>query len=73
MLRAVAAILKEQMPSGAQVGRLRGARFGIVLPGAAEDKARRVGVRIRDHVAAEPVAIERDGVPDVAGQPKRFR
>jgi diguanylate cyclase (GGDEF)-like protein len=61
VLRAVAAMLAGQVPAAAQVGRLRGSQFAVVLPGVPEDEARRLGVRIRDHVAAELVEVERDG------------
>jgi diguanylate cyclase (GGDEF)-like protein len=60
VLRAVAAALAEKLPPAAHVGRLRGAGFAIVLPGAGEDEARRWAVRVRDQIAAEPVAAESD-------------
>src|SRR5215469_1186444 len=69
VLRAVAATLTDKLPAAAQVGRLRGAEFAIVLPGVAEDEARRLGVRIRDHVAAGPVDVERDGQLDFVVRP----
>jgi diguanylate cyclase (GGDEF)-like protein len=69
VLRAVATTLTDKLPAAAQVGRLRGAEFAIVLPGIAEDEARRLGVRIRDQLAAEPVEVERDGHLDFVVRP----
>lgn len=60
VLRTVAAILADEMPPTAQVGRLRGAEFGILVPGVGEDEVRRRALRIRDSIAAEPVAAESD-------------
>ena len=61
VLRAVATMLTDRLPPAAQVGRLRGAEFAIVLPDVAEEKTRRLGVRIRDRLAAELVEVEKDG------------
>jgi diguanylate cyclase (GGDEF)-like protein len=69
VLRAVAAMLAGQVPPAAQVGRLGGGRFAILLPGVPEDGARRLGVRIRDQLAAEPVEVERDGQLDFVLRP----
>jgi diguanylate cyclase (GGDEF)-like protein len=69
VLRAVATILIDKLPAAAQVGRLRGGEFAIVLPGVAEEDARRLGVRMRDHVAAELVAIESSGQAEFALRP----
>ena len=66
VLRAVAAIVTDKLPPTAQVGRLRSAEFAIVLPGIAEVEARRLGVRIRDRLAAELVEVEKDGQLDFA-------
>jgi diguanylate cyclase (GGDEF)-like protein len=35
-----------------------GEEFAILLPQSGEAEARRLGERIRDHIAGEPVAIE---------------
>jgi diguanylate cyclase (GGDEF)-like protein len=69
VLRAVAAILADKLPPTAQVGRLRGAEFAIVLPGAAAVEARRLGVRIRDRLAAELVEVDKDGQLDFVLRP----
>jgi diguanylate cyclase (GGDEF)-like protein len=69
VLRAVAAILTDRLPAAAQMGRLRGAEFAVVLPGLAEDGARRLGTRIRDNLAAEAVEVERDGQPEFVVRP----
>jgi diguanylate cyclase (GGDEF)-like protein len=69
VLRAVATILIDKLPAAAQVGRLRGGEFAIVLPGVAEEDARRLGVRMRDHIAAELVAIENGGQVEFALRP----
>ena len=69
VLRAVATILIDKLPAAAQVGRLRGGEFAIVLPGVAEEDARRLGVRIRDHISAELVAIESSGQAEFALRP----
>jgi diguanylate cyclase (GGDEF)-like protein len=69
VLRAVAAVLTDRLPPAAQVGRLRGAEFAIVLPRVAADEARRLAARIRDHLAAGPVEVERDGQLDFVVRP----
>jgi diguanylate cyclase (GGDEF)-like protein len=69
VLRAVATALAEKLPPAGQVGRLRGAEFAIVLPGAAEAEARRLGVRIRDRLAAELVEVEKDSQLDFVFRP----
>jgi diguanylate cyclase (GGDEF)-like protein len=69
VLRAVAAILTDKSPPTAQLGRLRGAEFAIVLPGTAENEARRLAVRLRDHLAADLVDVERDGQLDFVVRP----
>ncbi len=61
VLRRIATSLTEIMPVTAQAGRVGAAEFAIVLPGAADSEARRLGERLRDHVAGEPVAIENGG------------
>lgn len=58
VLRAIANTLTENLSSNGLVGRVGGEEFAILLPHAGEAEAKRVGERIRDHVAAEPVAIE---------------
>ncbi len=60
VLRRVAGILTQTVQEAGQAGRLGGEEFAVVLPTASEAQARRLGERIRDHVAGEPVAIEDD-------------
>ena len=69
VLRAVAAILADKLPPAAQIGRLHGGTFAIVLPGVDEAEAHRRAVRIRDYIAAEPVAAESDGQLDFIFRP----
>ena len=69
VLRAVAAILADKLAPAAQIGRLHGGTFAIVLPGVDEDEAHRRAVRIRDYIAAEPVAAESDGQLDFIFRP----
>jgi diguanylate cyclase (GGDEF)-like protein len=69
VLRAVATMLAEKLPAAAQVGRLHGAEFAMVLPGVTDHEARRLGVRIRDQLAAGPMEVERDGQLDFVVRP----
>jgi diguanylate cyclase (GGDEF)-like protein len=69
VLRKIAANVTDRLPPGAQAGRVDGAKFAVVLPRVTEDRARRVGERIRDHVAAEPVDVEHDGRLDFVFRP----
>jgi diguanylate cyclase (GGDEF)-like protein len=61
VLRVIAGHLTGKLPPDAQVGRVADAKFAIILPLVAEDKARRAGERIRDHIAGQPVDVEHDG------------
>ena len=58
MLQVVATVLADKLPLAAQIGRMHGGTFAVVLPGVGEDAARRRAERIRDYVAAEPVTAE---------------
>jgi diguanylate cyclase (GGDEF)-like protein len=58
VLREIAATLRESLHGAGQLGRVGSEEFAILLPGTGGDEARRVGERIRDHVAGEPIAIE---------------
>ncbi len=58
VLRGIAATLREHLSGSALIGRFGGEQFAILLPHTAEAEARRIGERIRDHVAGEPIAIE---------------
>jgi diguanylate cyclase (GGDEF)-like protein len=69
VLHAIGTMLTDKLPPVAHVGRLRGAEFAIVLPGVAADEARRLAARIRDHLAAGPVEVERDGHLDFVVRP----
>jgi diguanylate cyclase (GGDEF)-like protein len=58
VLRAIANTLRENLSGSGLVGRVGGEEFAILLPQASEAEAKRIGERIRDHIAGEPVAIE---------------
>src|SRR5262249_16475116 len=54
------AVLANRMPAAAQVGRLHDALFAVVLPDVSEEQARRLAVKLRDHVTGELVDVETD-------------
>ncbi len=58
VLRSIARTLSEKVYGRGLVGRLGGEEFAILLPDSGLDEARRIGERLRDHIAAEPIAIE---------------
>lgn len=58
VLRSIARTLVENVYGRGMVGRVGGEEFAILLPQTGLDEARRVGERLRDHIAAEPIAIE---------------
>lgn len=58
VLRAIAHTLTESLSGTGLIGRAGGEEFAILLPQSGEAEARRLGERIRDHIAGEPVAIE---------------
>jgi diguanylate cyclase (GGDEF)-like protein len=58
VLRDVAGTVTESVPGGGLAGRVGGEEFAILLPHTGGAEARWVAERIRDHIAAEPVAIE---------------
>jgi diguanylate cyclase (GGDEF)-like protein len=58
VLRAIAHTLTESLSGTGLIGRVGGEEFAILLPQSGEAEARRLGERIRDHIAGEPVAIE---------------
>lgn len=58
VLRTIARMLEEQVYGRGVVGRLGGEEFVVMLPQTTLDEARRLGERLRDHIAAEPIAIE---------------
>jgi len=63
VLRRVVGILTETLPRtglAGQVGRVGGEEFAFTLSGVNETQARRLGERIRDRIAGEPIATEDD-------------
>jgi diguanylate cyclase (GGDEF)-like protein len=56
--RAVASTIAGNMRGHDLTGLLGDGVFAVVLPGTRSEEARRLGERLRDHVAGEPVAIE---------------
>jgi diguanylate cyclase (GGDEF)-like protein len=58
VLRSIARTLVEKVYGRGLVGRFGGEEFVILLPGTGLDEARRAGERLRDHIAAEPIAID---------------
>jgi diguanylate cyclase (GGDEF)-like protein len=58
VLRRMACILREHLRGYDLIGRHAGERFAVLLPETGLEEARRVSERLRDELAAEPVAIE---------------
>jgi diguanylate cyclase (GGDEF)-like protein len=58
LLRDIAGMLKEQVPEHDLIGRFGNEEFAVLLPRTSIDEARRLSERIRDHIAAESIAIE---------------
>jgi diguanylate cyclase (GGDEF)-like protein len=58
VLRHIARTLAEKTYARGLVGRMGGEEFAILLPQTGLDEGRRIGERLRDHIAAEPIAIE---------------
>ena len=58
VLRRIARILTDNLGGIGLTGRTGGEEFAILLPQTSGAEARRIGERIRDHIAGEPVAIE---------------
>ena len=58
VLRSIARTLVEKVYGRGIVGRVGGEEFAILLPQTGLDEARRLGEGLRDHIAAEPIAIE---------------
>lgn len=56
--RDVATMLREQLRDNDLIGRFGGEEFAILLPETSWDEAKRISERMRDHIAAEPIAIE---------------
>jgi diguanylate cyclase (GGDEF)-like protein len=58
LLRDIAVIMKDQLGGHDLIGRFGSEEFAILLPHTGRTEARRISERLRDHVAAEPIAIE---------------
>jgi diguanylate cyclase (GGDEF)-like protein len=58
LIRDIAGMLKDQLPSHDLIGRFGSEEFAILLPETGRDEAQRISERLRDHIAAEPIAIE---------------
>jgi diguanylate cyclase (GGDEF)-like protein len=58
LIRDVAGMLKDQLPEEDLIGRFGSEEFAILLPQTGRDEAQRISERLRDHIAAEPIAIE---------------
>jgi diguanylate cyclase (GGDEF)-like protein len=58
VLRRIARILTDNLGGIGLTGRTGGEEFVILLPQTSGAEARRIGERIRDHIAGEPIAIE---------------
>jgi diguanylate cyclase (GGDEF)-like protein len=57
--RGIAGMLTEQLRDQDLVGRFTGEEFAILLPRTGPEEARRISERLRDHIAGEPIAIEK--------------
>jgi diguanylate cyclase (GGDEF)-like protein len=58
LLRDIAGMLRDQLPGQELIGRFGSEEFAILLPQTGREEALRISERLRDHVAAEPIAIE---------------
>jgi len=58
LIRDIAGMLKDQLPGDELIGRFGSEEFVILLPQTGRDEAQRISERLRDHIAAEPIAIE---------------
>jgi len=58
LLRDIAGMLKDQLPSQDLIGRFGHEEFAILLPQTDRLQAQRISERLRDHIAGEPIAIE---------------
>jgi diguanylate cyclase (GGDEF)-like protein len=64
LLRGIASIFVQQLPGYDLIARHEGEEFAILLPQVRLEQAQRISERLRDYIAAEPIAIESstDGV-----------
>jgi diguanylate cyclase (GGDEF)-like protein len=58
LIRDIAGMLKDQLPGHDLIGRFGSEEFAILLPQTGRDEAQRISERLRDYIAAEPIAIE---------------
>lgn len=58
LIRDIASMLKDQLPGHDLIGRFGSDEFAILLPQTGREEALRISERLRDHIAAEPIAIE---------------
>jgi diguanylate cyclase (GGDEF)-like protein len=58
LIRDIAGMLRDQLPGHDLIGRFGGDEFAILLPQTSRAEAQRISERLRDHIAAEPIAIE---------------
>jgi diguanylate cyclase (GGDEF)-like protein len=58
LIRDIAGMLKDQLPKDDLIGRFGSEEFAILLPQTSRDEAQRISERLRDHIAAEAIAIE---------------
>jgi diguanylate cyclase (GGDEF)-like protein len=58
LIRDIARMLREQLPGHDLIGRFGSDEFAILFPQTGRVEAQRISERLRDHIAAEPIAIE---------------
>lgn len=58
LIRDIAGMLRDQLPVDYLIGRFGNEEFAILLPQTSRDEAQRISERLRDYIAAEPIAIE---------------
>jgi diguanylate cyclase (GGDEF)-like protein len=58
LIRDIAGMLRDQLPDYDLIGRFGSEEFAILLPQTGRDEAQRISERLRDYIAAEPIAIE---------------
>jgi len=58
LIRDIAGMLRDQLSGDYLIGRFGNEEFAILLPQTSRAEARRISERLRDYIAAEPIAIE---------------
>jgi diguanylate cyclase (GGDEF)-like protein len=58
LIRDIAGMLRDQLAGDYLIGRFGSEEFAILLPQTSRDEAQRISERLRDYIAAEPIAIE---------------